>query len=279
MVHAQSPPASRRSWSSVLIPTIAALWASEWGCGGIVEDSRQGADAGHEFSGSGGGPKDRAGGNGGGRITPVPPIATCGDGVVNDGEQCDGAAFRSGMSTCGEATAGAEPYGTLSCTPTCGIDFSGCMGRGTGGFPPGAGSAPVGGSFGIGGGAGTMGFPPSPADDCYARGGVPDPMSSENCSFGADAVNACITKRPSTTCADKCGCSVCANQYDHCKTDGACFWMLTCAEAAPCYSVAACEGSCPDMIKSAGGPNTSSARLLDSLLACVSAGNCPLNCN
>jgi len=260
-----------RSWLSVLLPALAALWGSEWGCGGIVEDSRHGADGGETIGGG-------TGGSAPGIVT-TPPIASCGNGVIDPGEQCDGNTFPLGLDTCSAATMGKSTSWALSCTGSCTLSFAGCFTLGSGGRPQtGAGGAPIGGSFGQGGFAGSMGFPSSPADACYARGGVPDSSSSENCSQGVDAANVCINKRAAITCIDKCACSVCASLYDHCMTDGACRWLIACAEQYQCYSVASCGAYCADLIKTAGGPGTSSAALLDSTLACLSGSNCPLSC-
>jgi predicted esterase len=72
---------------------------------------------------------------------------TCGNGVVDGSEQCDGAML--GGATCASATMGAFPSGTLACAANCGFDMSGCMtvAGGYAGSPPvqptgGAGSPP-----------------------------------------------------------------------------------------------------------------------------------------
>src|SRR5689334_21853805 len=85
------------SWVSVLLPTLAALWGSEWGCGGIVEDSRHGVDA---------GPGSAARGNGPGPLMPGVPVVpdTCGNGVLEGNEQCDTVSFAPGLGSCAEAT-------------------------------------------------------------------------------------------------------------------------------------------------------------------------------
>ncbi len=61
--------------------------------------------------------------------TPVPqPSATpfCGNGIVDDGEECDGADFDD--NTCEDLCFESDPLGTLACTARCTIDFSGCRG-------------------------------------------------------------------------------------------------------------------------------------------------------
>ena len=50
------------------------------------------------------------------------PLPTCGDNVLNGGEQCDGAAL--GGSTC--ISLGFD-LGQLACSPTCTLDTTGCM--------------------------------------------------------------------------------------------------------------------------------------------------------
>lgn len=254
---------------SVVLPALAALWGAEWGCGGIVEDSRHRPDGGPGAAGETGGSAP---------VIVTPPSSTCGNGYLDPGEQCDGIAFAAGLDSCAAVTMGMYPAGTLKCTVSCTLSFEGCSSAGAGGGPSFAGGGSIGGSFGQGGFGGTMGFPSNPTDDCYAHGGVPDPTSSETCNLGADATNACIAKRSSTTCTDKCACSVCPSLYDHCMVDGACRWMFACAQQGACYSVASCEPKCPDMIKLAGGPNTPSAALMDSMLACLTSSNCPLSC-
>jgi dienelactone hydrolase len=82
-----------------------------------------------------------------------PPPATCGNGVVDPGEDCDGAT----PVTCSGATMGSLPLGEAACVG-CRVDSSGCYSAalpgaggapGTGGVinepgpPPGAGGAPV----------------------------------------------------------------------------------------------------------------------------------------
>ena len=55
----------------------------------------------------------------------ITPLATCGDGVLDINEACDGSAF--GAATCATATMGASPYGNLACNPgTCTINTNGC---------------------------------------------------------------------------------------------------------------------------------------------------------
>lgn len=77
----------------------------------------------------------------------------CGNGVVENSEQCDGNDF--GGLDCFNATFGALPFGTLSCTIDCLIDTSGCVGGidgGVGGFGGGFGGfGAVGGIPGAGG--------------------------------------------------------------------------------------------------------------------------------
>ena len=61
--------------------------------------------------------------------TPSPqPTATpfCGNGIVEDGEECDGTDFDD--NTCDDLCFDADPNGTLACTDRCTIDFTGCRG-------------------------------------------------------------------------------------------------------------------------------------------------------
>jgi hypothetical protein len=80
---------------------------------------------------------------------------SCGDGVVNGTETCDGNAF--GGNTCATATLGAEPFGFLLCTSVCKFDTSQCFGGGTGGGTGAGGITGAGGGFGIDGGFGGFG--------------------------------------------------------------------------------------------------------------------------
>ena len=54
------------------------------------------------------------------REVDTPPIPTCGNGMINDGEQCDGANL-GGMSTCADI---GHNTGTLSCDSSC--QYTGC---------------------------------------------------------------------------------------------------------------------------------------------------------
>jgi hypothetical protein len=80
--------------------------------------------------------------------------ATCGNGIVEGNESCDGADLRG--NTCSTVTMGAEPGGFLFCSPFCTFDTSSCQGGGSGGFGGGAG-----GVFGVDAGAGGA---PAPLD-------------------------------------------------------------------------------------------------------------------
>ncbi len=64
----------------------------------------------------GGGPMGGSGGMG--------ASTGCGNGVIDAGEECDGTDL--GVANCSTATAGAQPDGTLDCTPGCAYDTSGC---------------------------------------------------------------------------------------------------------------------------------------------------------
>jgi hypothetical protein len=50
-------------------------------------------------------------------------IPTCGNGVIDEGEACDGVV---GSVTCASATMGLLMHGTVACAPTCQFDLTGC---------------------------------------------------------------------------------------------------------------------------------------------------------
>jgi len=95
-------------------------------------------------------------------------LATCNNGAIDPGEDCDGANLNG--QSCGSATMGAFTEGTLKCAPdnSCKFDMSGCT-QAPGGPqptttgstppPPGPGSAGSTGTIdnGTGGGPGTSG--------------------------------------------------------------------------------------------------------------------------
>lgn len=62
-------------------------------------------------------------------VLPTPqPTSTpfCGNGVVDDGEECDGTEFDD--NTCEDLCFESDPAGTLGCTARCRIDFTDCRG-------------------------------------------------------------------------------------------------------------------------------------------------------
>lgn len=71
---------------------------------------------------------------------------TCGNGVIDAGEDCDGSDL--GGATCASATMNAFPSGFLSCTASCTFDLSLCS---SGGNVGGAGGSGSGGTVGAGG--------------------------------------------------------------------------------------------------------------------------------
>lgn len=90
---------------------------------------------------------------------------TCGNGVIDPGEVCDGSNL--GNETCASETMGSEPFGTLFCNPDCSsVDTTFCFGQGT---VDGGGGTFGGGGFGGGfpvtdggfGGAGSAGGAPT----------------------------------------------------------------------------------------------------------------------
>jgi hypothetical protein len=75
------------------------------------------------------------------------PPRTCGNGVIDAGEQCDGTNLNG--QTCETATMGARPGGTLSCSKSCTFNTKRCTrGGGSGG------SGGMGGSGGASAGTG-----------------------------------------------------------------------------------------------------------------------------
>ncbi len=50
---------------------------------------------------------------------------SCGNGVIDDGEDCDGAELHG--ATCASTSLGALPGGHLACSSTCSFDLSGCV--------------------------------------------------------------------------------------------------------------------------------------------------------
>ncbi|MBM4361780.1 MAG: hypothetical protein FJ104_03790 [Deltaproteobacteria bacterium] len=77
----------------------------------------------------------------------------CGNGVIEPGEECDGAQLNG--ATCASATMGALPNGSVTCVG-CLLDTAGCSGAGTGGAGTG-GTLGTGGAPGTGGGGGLGG--------------------------------------------------------------------------------------------------------------------------
>ncbi|HEX7669998.1 MAG TPA: hypothetical protein VF395_10455 [Polyangiaceae bacterium] len=85
---------------------------------------------------------------------------TCGNGVVDIGEACDGKDL--GGQTCASATLGQQPFGFLFCGFGCTLDTSGCFGNtpadgGTGGGTSTGGTSGVGGAPSFDGGVGGFG--------------------------------------------------------------------------------------------------------------------------
>jgi hypothetical protein len=74
---------------------------------------------------------------------------TCGNGVVESGEACDGAELDG--ETCSSVTVGARTMGTLKCSSQCTFDTTGCVGASSGGTGGVAGSGGTGGVAGSGG--------------------------------------------------------------------------------------------------------------------------------
>lgn len=97
-------------------------------------------------------------------IPPAPP--TCGNGVVDPGEACEGEGTPT-SATCASETMGARPVGTVVCTH-CYFDATGCTASGQ---PGGAGTGPL----GVGGSGGQFGGPPTGNGGApsFGNGGTP----------------------------------------------------------------------------------------------------------
>jgi hypothetical protein len=79
-------------------------------------------------------------------------VCTCGNGVLDQGEMCDGA--NTNGETCASATMMANMTGSVSCTPNCTLNASGCTASQT---PPPVGGGGMTGGGGTSGGGGTTG--------------------------------------------------------------------------------------------------------------------------
>lgn len=121
-----------------------------------------------------GAPSKPMAGTGGRRST-----GTCGDGIAEGGEACDGSDLRG--ESCATATSNPAVVGALGCTSTCAFDLRSCRISADAGF---LGRGGVGGTFGFGGAAGsaagagaggTVGL--SPPVPC-GNSACPDPLSS-----------------------------------------------------------------------------------------------------
>lgn len=114
-----------------MVLLAAGLFAA---CGG--SESNEGGNSSGEGDSGGGG------------------LPLCGNGLLDEGETCDGAVYRGG-ATCSAATMGSRPTGSLSCV-ACLVNSSACTSAatGAGGAAPGVGGSPgTGGTGGPGTGA------------------------------------------------------------------------------------------------------------------------------
>ncbi len=147
---------------------LATACASE-GVGGMPQNLG-GAGNGDPSTNGGSGSNDGSGG-----FTPIGP--GCGNGVIDEGEACDGSNLLG--QTCASATLNAKPDGQLRCT-ACALDTSACTGGST-----------AGGSTGAGGGIGTGGIAGSGGE--VATGGVP--------ATGGDTSSGGSGAAPGTCCS------------------------------------------------------------------------------
>jgi hypothetical protein len=240
------------------LPLFLFLWGP--GCGGIVKDagSVDGGDGvgtgevagagGRSGSGQGAGNKTTGAGKasiGGNHGT----VATCGDGVLQDKEECDGTQL--GGATCGSVTMGFKPAGTLRCSAACTWNISGCVG------PNGSG-----GKVGTGGFTGATGG---------AIGAAGSPVTVDSCVNTPSILG--------SDCTSMCGCGYCPGVYAACKEDGGCAWILECAHGVGCASLQQCYATgCSSIIDRAGGMNSSGAVHADSALACLAKSGCGIAC-
>ncbi len=116
------------------------------------------------------------------------PPTTCGNGVVDVGELCDGANLNG--ESCASATMNAAPMGNLACGPTCNFDTAGCTGGGTGGTGGGTGGM-TGTGGATGGTGGTTGGTCNPAF-CPSTFGTPC-CQTPNGPCGCDMGMGCMT--------------------------------------------------------------------------------------
>lgn len=302
-----------RIFLRLAVTSVASLLLTQSpGCSGTVITSHESpnGDGGIELHPSAGGIRGAGGatvkprGTGGvAGVAGVGVAGTCGDGVIDPGEQCDGANF-AGL-TCNSATMGAEPNGQLYCA-ACAIDLSGCYGTiggrgGSAGMVGFGGKAGVGGFAGFAGFAGAAGFAGSagtagmmgvdPAAVCYAGGGVPQPGSPSNCLTGSSATATCtndyVANRFSSaepinnsSCASGCGCNGCPSPYDQCATSPDCIYILDCVERTKCARMVDCyqPATCQNVIDSVGGERSRAAIDLSNVLACMSSYGCAMSC-
>jgi len=266
------------------------------GCGGVVvtdgkgvggqgDDSGYGGDGGDGFGGDGFG-GDGFGGDGGtsrggtsrggrapstgGKVSPPPP-PSCGNGIIDPGEQCDGRGVLDGY-TCAELTMGSKPYGNVICQK-CQVSTARCTSDSGAGGAPGTGGMPN----------GAAGGPTGPAE-CFDQGGVPDPNNPGLCTVGPSAVNSCNyytravwgTSLGADPCELACGCNACAAAMSECVFDGGCTWLYACAQSSGCTTFAECnlESTCMQMIEQSGGTASAGARIFRRVLACETRADC-----
>ncbi len=235
-------------------------------CGGIVRTESEpdggsgggstGAGAsssGGLSSGAGGKPTGQAGvvAKGGAGVL---PLATCGNGKIDPGEDCDAVAPLA--VTCSTATMGTKPVGLIRCSKTCVLDTSGCK-SGAGG------ATGTGGVTGRGGVTGTGGV--------VGAGGKTAPATFETCIRTPTIL--------SSDCTQTCGCKVCPDAYAACEADGGCSWILSCAHQTGCVSIDDCyQTSCAGIIDRAGGRNSVGAKRAGPALACLADNGCGVAC-
>ena len=149
---------SFRSITRRVLPAAIAVVA--FGCGSSG-DNMGGTGNDYNFNGSGGAGASAGAGTGASVGTGSTGSSggqgstTCGNGVQDQGEACDGV-VPAGM-TCASYTSNALPNGSLSCN-ACQIDSSGCTT--SGGIGTGTGGSGTGGFTGAGGGFGAGGRGP-----------------------------------------------------------------------------------------------------------------------
>ncbi|HVU01879.1 MAG TPA: hypothetical protein VHE30_09010 [Polyangiaceae bacterium] len=219
--------------------TIGLVAAIVNGCGGTVVDGTR-----HGQNGEDAGP----GASGGNDQTDLP---TCGNGIVDPGEVCDG--WQLAGKTCATATMGMRPGGKLACNESCkDFDTTFCkdtQGGNTGGVT-GTGGYGTGG-YGTGGYRATGGGPPvyvdasvPPPPPTYCESGMPDPSGQPLCiqDAGVWGCTEWVARELGNAgpCVTSCSCDRCPTEVANCLADPTCAAYERCAIANGCSAGTPC---------------------------------------